>query len=211
MSKGSRIIIGILMILIIVAVGLWIIENSNFRQVNNHNIQNGNEGDNINNGSEENNVEGISEGVSKFVKLYIKIFDDIIERDSGLNGDMDFISIDFNSIIGSEIDTEQKEIREILFLTEEEKDYLIEYMKKYNDNIKTNTYTELKEEGRFNEEIGLLDGILIYANEVKKIDDNKYEISLVKYRGVLGAIFPTYELTYENDEWNLKVIREAVS
>lgn len=205
MSRGIRIILIVIVVAVIVITGLWV------RDVFNKDINDN--GNVIDNNEEGNNNSNKPYEVSKYAKLYETLFKDIIDRDSGLNYGIEFISIDFDSLKGSSLDIEQKENVDLIPLDEEDIEYLVNYMKKYHDDIKTNTFEELKEQGRFDEERYVLDGILINCGEngIKKISEDKYEITLCKYRSGLGAIFPTYEVEYKNGKWEFKVIREAIS
>ena len=71
---------------------------------------------------------------------------------------------------------------------------------------------ELKEKGYFDQKNLYLQGILITATDIEKIEFDKAVLSLEKYRGGLAAVFPEYELTLvDNDYWKLKVLSMAIS
>ncbi|PKM89517.1 MAG: hypothetical protein CVU87_05045 [Firmicutes bacterium HGW-Firmicutes-12] len=55
-----------------------------------------------------------------------------------------------------------------------------------------------------------IEGALLWV-EVEEYYDRKATITGVSWFGNLGAVFPTYEATYKNGMWQLKLIRMAVS
>ena len=71
---------------------------------------------------------------------------------------------------------------------------------------------QVKEKGYFDQKNLYLQGILITATDIEKIEFDKAVLSLEKYRGGLAAVFPKYELTLvDNDYWDLKVLSMAIS
>lgn len=59
---------------------------------------------------------------------------------------------------------------------------------KYHTDIKSYSFEELKENGLFNA-----------------------IITVGKYRSGLGAIFPKYKLTYQNNMWEIEILSMAIS
>lgn len=55
-----------------------------------------------------------------------------------------------------------------------------------------------------------LDGTVLWI-ELEEYSDTHAIITGVSWFGVLGAVFPTYEAFYENDSWQLRLIRMAIS
>lgn len=141
-------------------------------------------------------------------KMYKTIIDEIMSQDDGLNQDAKYISLDVDSFVSSiKINDDPNNLP----LSEEQKETLINYCKKYNLNVKGNSMEQLKEQGLFNEELMGIEGILIYASKVEEISQNHAIISMTKYRGGNGAIFPKYELNYKDGQWEIKTLEMAIS
>lgn len=149
--------------------------------------------------------------VSKVVLMYQTIIDDIIKQDEALNNNAEYISLDINSFVAP-IERGTGNIHnKYMELNEFEKDTLLRYCKKYNNDIKDYSMQELKENGFFNEEQVSINGILIYLESVEKLTEDSAIITVGKYRSGLGAVFPKYKLTYKNGIWNIKVLQTAIS
>lgn len=172
------------------------------------------------------------ESVSKLARMYIEMIDDIMKQDEGLQGNTEFISIDFTNfrrpLTESEKaikykqpnfeakEEEEKWLLEIKSrpLEEETKKEIIEHLEKnYPEvEIKQNTYEELVSQGLATKDEGIEKGILIHVSSLPEvIEENKAKINLTKYRGPLGADFIDYEMKYKKDRWNLKVLSFAIS
>lgn len=145
------------------------------------------------------------------VEMYKKILDDLINQDSAINEDAEFIAIDFTKFLAYHKDRHDGG-SQLRSLSPNEKKELLEYCKKYNENVIEATMEELKEKGYFDQKNLYLQGILITATDIEKIEFDKAVLSLEKYRGGLAAVFPEYELTLvDNDYWELKVLSMAIS
>ena len=143
--------------------------------------------------------------------MYKKILDDLINQDSVINEDAKFIAIDFTKFLAYHKDRHDGS-SQLRSLSPNEKKELLEYCKKYNENVIEATMEELKEKGYFDQKNLYLQGILITATDIEKIEFDKAVLSLEKYRGGLAAVFPKYELTLvDNDYWDLKVLSMAIS
>lgn len=71
---------------------------------------------------------------------------------------------------------------------------------------------ELKEKGYFDQKNLYLQGILITATDIERVEFDKALLSFEKYRGGLAAVFPKYELTLvDNGYWNLEILSMAIS
>ncbi len=145
----------------------------------------------------------------KVALMYMAIIDDLMSRDEALNSNAKYISLDVDSFLKKS--NEKDKLEQI---DESTKLVLLEYAKKYNSNVKDCSFVELKEQGLYNEEFHSIEGVLIYLNSSSnKINENDATISAAKYRSGLGAIFPKYNLEYDNNNnrWNLEVVSMAIS
>lgn len=157
------------------------------------------------------NCTKIEEVKNYTIEMYKKILDDLINQDSAINEDAKFIAIDFTKFLAYHKDRHDGG-SQLRSLSPNEKKALLEYCKKYNENVIEATMEELKEKGYFDQKNLYLQGILITATDIEKIEFDKAVLSLEKYRGGLAAVFPKYELTLvDNDYWDLKVLSMAIS
>ena len=157
------------------------------------------------------NCTKIEEVKNYTIEMYKKILDDLINQDLAINEDAKFIAIDFTKFLAYHKDKHNGG-SQLRSLSPNEKKALLEYCKKYNENVIEATMEELKEKGYFDQKNLYLQGILITATDIEKIEFDKAVLSLEKYRGGLAAVFPKYELTLvDNDYWDLKVLSMAIS
>ncbi len=169
----------------------------------------------INTTENEENKEEIKENdnqyIPKYVQMYLMLFDNIMNEDKGLNGGIEFISIDVKSLDKEYMDPEIKGTTRVFDINENDEKIIVEYMKKYHEDIKTNTFEELKAQGRFDEEALVLDGILISVSNIEIVSEDNYLISMTKYRSGLGAIFPKYSVKYIDGNWEYEIVSMAIS
>jgi len=145
------------------------------------------------------------------VEMYKKILEDLINQDSAINEGAKFIAIDFTNFLAYHKDGNDGS-SQLRNLSTNEKNQLLDYCKKYNENVIEATMEELKEKGYFNEKNMYLQGILITVTNTEKVEFDKAILSLQKYRGGLAAVFPKYELTLvDNDYWTLQILDMAIS
>ncbi len=157
------------------------------------------------------NYTKIEEVKNYTVEMYKKILDDLINQDSAINEGAKFIAIDFTNFLAYHKD-EYDGSTQLRNLSPNEKKQLLDYCKKYNENVIEATMEELKEKGYYDEKNMYLQGILIKVNETEKIEFDKAILSLQKYRGGLAAVFSKYELTLvDNDYWTLQILDMAIS
>lgn len=145
------------------------------------------------------------------VEMYKKILEDLINQDSAINEGAKFIAIDFTNFLAYHKDGNDGS-SQLRNLSTNEKNQLLDYCKKYNENVIEATMEELKEKGYFNEKNMYLQGILITVTNTEKVEFDRAILSLQKYRGGLAAVFPKYELTLvDNDYWTLQILDMAIS
>lgn len=157
------------------------------------------------------NYAKIEEVKNYTVEMYKKILDDLLNQDSAINEGAKFIAIDFTNFLAYHKDRYDGS-SQLRNLSTNEKNQLLDYCKKYNENVIEATMEKLKEKGYFNEKNMYLQGILITVTNTEKVEFDKAILSLQKYRGGLAAVFPKYELTLvDNDYWNLQILDMAIS
>ena len=157
------------------------------------------------------NYTKIEEVKNYTVEMYKKILDDLLNQDSAINEGAKFIAIDFTNFLAYHKDRYDGS-SQLRNLSPNEKNQLLDYCKKYNENVIDATMEELKEKGYFNEKNMYLQGILITVTNTEKVEFDKAILSLQKYRGGLAAVFPKYELTLvDNDYWTLQILDMAIS
>lgn len=157
------------------------------------------------------NYTKIEEVKNYTVEMYKKILEDLINQDSAINEGAKFIAIDFTNFLAYHKDGNDGS-SQLRNLSTNEKNQLLDYCKKYNENVIEATMEELKEKGYFNEKNMYLQGILITVTNTEKVEFDKAILSLQKYRGGLAAVFPKYELTLvDNDYWTLQILDMAIS
>ena len=157
------------------------------------------------------NYTKIEEVKNYTVEMYKKILDDLINQDSAINEGAKFIAIDFTNFLAYHKDGNDGS-SQLRNLSTNEKNQLLDYCKKYNENVIDATMEELKEKGYFNEKNMYLQGILITVTNTEKVEFDKAILSLQKYRGGLAAVFSKYELTLvDNDYWTLQILDMAIS
>lgn len=144
--------------------------------------------------------------------MYRTIIDTLIAEDDALNYEAKYIALDLDTFVIPYKDNQSvMNNNKYLPISDNMKNNLLNYCKKYNSEIKSASFADLKAQGLFNEETVSLEGLLIYVSNIEKLSENKAIISMVKYRSGLGALFPKYELNYENDIWEIKVLEMAIS
>lgn len=170
--------------------------------------------------------------ISKLSQMYITMIEDIMAFDQELESNVKFIAIDFSNFRRPLTEKEKAEKYNMPnFNTKEEKEEwerqikskpieeetkqeMVEYLKaKYSSvEIKQITYEELVQQELATKDEGIKEGVIIYVSALPEIiEENKAKIELTKYRGPLGANFNEYEMKYKNNEWQLKIISQAIS
>lgn len=120
-------------------------------------------------------------------QLYGLAFEAMMPMDEALNEGMAYIAIDFSVLS---------------HLTEEDKQYIEQYMGKFAVEVKDATFEQLEESENFRENGMILNGILLKIDKVD-ISENGADIEGMKYRSGNGAIGINIKLTLENGVWNV--------
>lgn len=115
--------------------------------------------------------------------LYHKVIDSLISGGVG----SEYLSLDLNSF---------------KLLDDYYKDLLVEYCQKYNKNVLTYSYEELKEMGYTKENELDLKGHLISVNNFSKFN-NKIVFEIGLYHASLGAKGFGYQATFKYNNWKI--------
>jgi len=155
------------------------------------------------------NVEKIQD--DKLESMYKTIIDKLYAEDSALNYNAKYIALDLDGI-EEIVKRDNVNIDKFNVIPDaNQKESLLNYCRKYNENVINAGFDELKEQGLFNEEELYIEGILIYISGIEKVSENKVHLEAVKYKSGLGAIFLECEMKYKDNNWGLEIKGYAIS
>lgn len=149
--------------------------------------------------------------INRYTQMYLDLLDDIMQKDEALAFEAEFISLDVASLDKEYMDPELKGTTRVFDISDGDEGVLLAHLKQYHDDVRPNSFEELKEQGEFNEETFALDGVLIGVTNIEVVGEDDYIITMKKYRGGLAAIFPRYSVKYVEGTWNIKVMDMAIS
>lgn len=129
------------------------------------------------------NIDSICMNSSEVYTLYHKVIDNLIG--GGINSE--YLSLDISSFE---------------LLDDYYKNLLVEYCQKYNNNVLTYSYEELKENGYAEENDLDLKGHLISISKFDKFN-NEIVLEIGLYHASLGAKGYGYRATFENNTWKI--------
>lgn len=148
------------------------------------------------NQTETTNTPEISSEERQRMDLYISVMKAAFNEE---NGGSEFIAVKLDTLIGLGEKAKEEVLKELISLSPN----VYDFEKVKNDNTKF----ELDSNGNLARSIN---GALLYV-ELEKYSERKATITGVSWFGNLGAVFPTYEATYKNGIWELKLINMAIS
>lgn len=126
-------------------------------------------------------------------EIYSVALDSLMKQDEALNSDMEYIAINLSN--SEEVDENDK------------KEILNYFKEKYKVNVMDATLEQLEENGLYNPEIMLLDGVLLKIEKVDFKFNNKILIEGSKYRSGLGAIGVEVKVHYKDNKWKAKEVK----
>lgn len=147
-------------------------------------------------GAPKDEVQGINADERKRIDLYIAVMKAAFHEE---NGGEEFIAVKLDTLVGLGEKAKEEVLKELASLSPN----VYDFEKVKNDNSKF----KLDEAGNL---ISSINGSLLYIN-LEQYNENKAEITGVSWFGNLGAVFPSYEATYKNGVWELKLISMAIS
>ena len=198
-QKIIRILVGVLIIVILILCILYIIDHNKMK--NNEEVLFSTWGKKY--------APELKISSNKIIQMYKVIIDDMVENHNALSPYDKYISLDVESLKAPSLE-KTKDYRQ---LTQEERNEILEYCKKYNKEVKKLSMEELKEEGfnKGDENFIYLEGTLFTVLEIEKLTENKAVIWFQAFHSGLGAVMPKYELTYKNGEWEITIKEMAIS
>lgn len=141
-------------------------------------------------------VPDISEAERQRMDLYISVMKAAFKEENGGNG---FIAVKLDTLEGLGENAKAEVLKELTSLSPD----VYDFEKVIYDNTKfkldNNDYLARS-----------INGTLLYI-DLEQYSDRKATITGVSWFGNLGAVFPSYEATYKNGIWKLKLIRMAIS
>ena len=130
------------------------------------------------------------------IDLYVSVMKAAFNEE---NGGSAFVAVKLDTLDGLSDKAKVEVLKELTSLSPNVYDF-----EKVKDD---ETKFELDENRRLRR---TLNGSLLYI-ELEQYSKSKATITGVSWFGNLGAVFPSYEATYKNGIWKLKLIRMAVS
>ncbi len=148
-------------------------------------VDNNNKTDNNQNGD----TKSIYDNASSLAQMYMLGLDSLMDIDEGLNGDMNYISIDLQN----DISVTEQDIQDIMKYFED----------KYS--IKTYSYSidECFDNGLGDKDNRALDGIVLSLINYPNIQSEKATFEASKYRSGLGSIGVEVNMKKVNDMWEV--------
>lgn len=128
-------------------------------------------------------------------EIYTIVLDSIMEKDTALSRNMEFIAIDMSNF--EEINKEQK------------KEILNFFKDKYNVKTLDATFEELEEKGYYNPITLALDGVLLRIESVDFKFNNNILFEGSKFKSGKGAIGVECIIHFKNGEWQIKESKET--
>ncbi|MDF2891141.1 MAG: hypothetical protein K0R80_1508 [Clostridia bacterium] len=129
-----------------------------------------------------------NEGEQRRIDLYVAVMKAAFNEE---NGGKQFIAVKLDTLAELSDKAKDEVLKELAVLSQN----VYDFEKIKNDGTKF----ELDNNGT------------LLSIELERYSKSKATITGVSWFGNLGAVFPTYEATYKNGKWELKLIRMAIS
>lgn len=120
-------------------------------------------------------------------QLYAVAFEAMMKLDEALNDEMKYIAVDLS---------------EMTQLTDEDKNYIMEYLQAFDTEIRNRTFEQLMEEENNDKNNLVLKGVLLRVAKVD-IGEKTALIEGSKYRSGTGAVGTKITLKLEDGAWKL--------
>jgi hypothetical protein len=141
-------------------------------------------------------VPDISEAERQRMDLYISVMKAAFKEE---NGGSEFIAVKLDTLDGLSEKAKAEVLKELTSLSPNVYDF--EKIRNDNTRFKLDNNNNLARS---------INGTLLYI-ELEQYSKSKATITGVSWFGNLGAVFPSYEATYKNGIWKLKLISMAIS
>ncbi|WP_315121662.1 hypothetical protein [uncultured Clostridium sp.] len=133
-------------------------------------------------------IENREQNYSKYYFICSQTLDSYMTIDSGLNDDIKYIAIDFDTLKGVE---------------GEEKNLIIKYFEKYNLEVIDESFESLKEKGMVKEG-NYIEGILLSIKSIEFTSDNRAVVKGSKFRSGKGAVGFKSTIKLSDGQWKLE-------
>lgn len=121
-------------------------------------------------------------------EAYIAALEELMKEDEALNHQMEFLAIDMNNFE----------------LEEQQKQAIVDYFTdQYDVEVKSASLEELREQGHFDEERLVLDGVLLRLQDIERKSDTKHVFEGEKYKSGLGAIWLEIKVEWSEGIWEV--------
>jgi hypothetical protein len=128
-------------------------------------------------------------------EIYIIALDSMMEIDTALNSEIEFVAIDMSNF--KDLNNQDKE------------EILSYFREKYKVNAMDATMEELQEKGLYNQETMSLKGVLLSIGKVNfKLNDNVF-FEGSKYHSSLGAVGVEITVYYKAGKWQIKKLKQT--
>lgn len=141
-------------------------------------------------------VPDISEAERQRMDLYISVMKAAFKEE---NGGSEFIAVKLDTLEGLGEKAKADVLKELASLSPNVYDF--EKIRNDSTRFKLDSNNNLARS---------INGTLLYI-ELEQYSERKSTITGVSWFGNLGAVFPSYEATYKNGIWKLKLISMAIS
>jgi hypothetical protein len=141
-------------------------------------------------------VLDISEAERQRMDLYVSVMKAAFEEE---NGGSEFIAVKLDTLDGLGEKAKEEVLKELASLSPNVYDF--EKIRNDSTRFKLDSNNNLARS---------INGTLLYI-ELEQYSKSKATITGVSWFGNLGAVFPSYEATYKNGIWKLKLISMAIS
>lgn len=137
----------------------------------------------------------LSQEEARRVDLYVKVMMAAYKEENGGNK---FIAVKLDTLEGLSTEGKQQVMEKLHELSSQ----VVDYEKVKNDPAKFHKENDMI--------TGTKEGTVLYI-DLDSYSENQARIEGVSWFGSTGAVFRLYDATYKNGQWQLKLIRMAIS
>ena len=147
----------------------------------------------------------------KLQAMYQTLIDKLYEEEMSLNFGTAYIALDLDGI-EEVVERDKVNIKKFNIIpNDKEKENLINYCKKYNNNVMNAGFDELKAQGLFNEQYLYIKGMLIYISSIEIVNQNEVILKVVEYCSSECARWFRCKMQYEDNSWKSEIKMTAIS
>ena len=147
----------------------------------------------------------------KLQAMYQTLIDKLYEESNDFYSNVSYIALDLDGI-EEVVKRDNVNIKKFNIIpNNNQKENLLNYCKKYNEDVMNAGFDELKAQVLYNEKLMCISGVLIYISSIEKISTNEVILNVVKYRSSEGAKWLRCKMQYEDNSWKSEVKMTAIS